>query len=238
MYASQNGHVETVLEMIPYAKIEDLEQALCWAAAGGHSRLVFAILENSSVSPNATFRVRYEYMNHISGGETALMLATRSLEPKCVQTLLEKGASVHKASSRDLSRFGLSSSNRPSKPEARTPLHSLARANINPTTEVAAREIMDMLLAAGADLEARDFSGHTPLLLTIGNGYTSSISPTALNLLLSAGADLCAMDSNGETLLHQACKTLANTEVASQLIYYKANPGQARSSDGATPLHW
>jgi hypothetical protein len=96
---------------------------------------------------------------------------------------------------------------------------------------------MDMLLAAGADLEARDGFGNTPLLLTINKRMGSS-SPTALNLLLSAGADPCAMDSHGETLLHRACKTLSNTEVASQLLGYKANPGQARSSDGATPLHW
>lgn len=222
--------------MIPYAKTEDLEQALCWAAAGGHFRLVSALLENSSVSPDTSSRIRSESLTGgITGGETALMLATKSLEPKCVQTLLEKGASVHKASSRDLNCLRFMGLHHQPKPEARTPLHSLTQAYVNPTEEVAAREIMDILLAAGADPEARDGSGNTPLLLTIGNGHRGS---AVFNLLLSAGANPCAMDSDGETLLHRACKTSSNTEIASQLLGYKANPGQARSSDGATPLHW
>ncbi|KAI9805730.1 MAG: hypothetical protein M1833_005223 [Piccolia ochrophora] len=237
MYASQRGHVETILEMIPHAKREDLEDALCWAAARGHFRLLSALLEHSDVSPDAVSRNRFESIGRVTGGETALMCAAGSLEPRCVRKLLERGASVHNASSRDMNRSGSFYLDEKPKPQMRNALHSLALVAINSTREPAAKEIFDMLLAAGADLEARDGSGNTPLLLCIGNQFYERDSPRILNLLLSAGADPCAMDSNGETLLHRACKTLVDTKVTKQLLGHKADPGKARSSDGATPLH-
>ncbi len=236
MYASQGGHVETVLEMIPYAKTGDLEQALCRAASGGHLQLMTALLENSNVSPDATSHIKHAPMSgHTTGGESALMLAVASLEPECVRVLLEKGASVRKESPREVNGPRLASRRRHSKPGERSPLHSLAQRRMSATEEVAARKILDMLLSAGADLKAADSQGNTPLLVTIGTEYEA---PKSLDLFLSAGADPCDMDSNGETLLHRACRAMSNTKVASQLLSYKAIPGQARSSDGVTPLHW
>lgn len=227
MYASQTGHVETVLEMIPFAKLEDLEQALCWSARAGHFQLVTALLENSKVSPDASYE-----------GESVLMLAAASLEPKCVRVLLDKGASVEKVSRHLANAPGLAHHAHHVKPDGRTPLHSLATISLNSTTESGARNIMEMLLSAGADLEAVDSQGNTPLLLTIDNQFTASDKHNMLDMLLSVGANLCAMDSKGETLLHRACKTMSNTKRAGQLLTHKALTRQARSSDGATPLHW
>lgn len=49
-----------------------------------------------------------------------------------------------------------------------------------------------MLLSAGADLEARDGNGDTPLLLTIQPDH-QQFGLVALGLLLSAGADAASI---------------------------------------------
>ena len=65
-------------------------------------------------------------------------------------------------------------------------------------------------LAEGADVNARDESGNTPLLLAIreGGGGTAgspaSEDPAVVTLLLEAGADVNARDNNGVTPLHHA----------------------------------
>jgi ankyrin repeat protein len=164
MYASQSGHVETVLEMIPYSKKEDLENALCRAAAGGHFQLMSALLEKSNVSPNATSVVKPSSMNNISGPEPALMLAAESLESECVRLLLEKGASVkQEVAPKEAKRprypqlaFGYAGH----WPKGRTAIHSLAKTNTRDTKNVSnIRNILEMLLSAGADLEAKDDGG-------------------------------------------------------------------------------
>ncbi|TVY17972.1 Ankyrin-3 [Lachnellula arida] len=232
MYASQSGHVESVLQMIPYAKKEDLEDALCRAAVSGHFQLMSALLEESKISPDATSAARSSGRNSCEGPAPALVLAAQSLEPECVRLLLEKGASVKQEPPKkvQVSRFFPGS-----RPEGRTAIHSLAQANTRDSKNVSnLRHILEMLLSAGADLEAKDGGGNTPLLLTVGPG---SEAYTALEPLLSLGADPSATDSNGETLLHRACRAMASTEVASQLLSHKALSAQARSSDGVTPLH-
>lgn len=235
MYASERGHVKTVLEMIPFAKTKDLEEALRWAAEGGHFPLLSALLENSEISPDLTpdltpKNTRYgSFADHETAfllatrspePETALFLATRSLEPKSVQALLEKGARVHIESI------------------AQTPLHALAQARINSKTEAAAREIMSMLLAAGNDIEARDGNDKTPLFSAIEGDYSASKTMMSVNLFLSSGANPCAMDCDEQTLLHVACKSSSRGELVSRLLECEANPREPRSSDGATPIHW
>lgn len=173
-YASQSGHVETVLEMFSYAKKEDLENALCRAAAGGHSQLVYALLERG-VSPDSTSIVQDFGINHRPGPESALMLAASALEPDCVNILLKRGASVKQ----EVAPSPVRQSRRPnmapiyfagsSSPKRRTPLHSLTQSNRGrrrstedsaaQTTAANMKSIIDMLLEAGADLEAKDDAG-------------------------------------------------------------------------------
>ena len=57
-------------------------------------------------------------------------------------------------------------------------------------------ETVRLLLDAGADLEARNVYGFTPLLYAAGNGHTE-----AVRLLLDAGAAVDARDEGGRTPL-------------------------------------
>jgi ankyrin repeat protein len=124
--------------MIPYIQMEDLENGICAACRGGHFQLVSFLLERTAVSADARCRIddKCNYNNNRGEGRTALMDAVESRSVECVRLLLEKGTDACKGSPR----------------HSRTPLHCLATPF--PYTlgrESNTKEILDMLLAAGAD---------------------------------------------------------------------------------------
>ena len=88
-------------------------------------------------------------------------------------------------------------------------------------------EALAALLEAGADADARDEDGVTPLHL--------AASPDIVEALLNAGADVDARPSNGRTPLHYAMLE-GNGEVLDALLEAGAN-ADVRSRDGLTPLH-
>ncbi|TGO16233.1 hypothetical protein BTUL_0030g00170 [Botrytis tulipae] len=237
MFASDAGHVETLIDMIPYCETKELEEALLRAAHRGHHILVTTLLEKTGVSPNAKAPVGYGGMGFIRG-QTALMVAVSSLEPRSVKVIIEKGG-IASLGSDHLTDLGsarpiMHSINSPESGD-RTPLHGLAMTTINQHNRAAAKEILDMLLLAGADLEARDSNGDTPLLLTV-SPKSHRYFQIALELLLSAGADPCIKNYNDDTLLHRACEELSSTDLAKQLLAFGAKPNQARISDGPAEL--
>ena len=61
------------------------------------------------------------------------------------------------------------------------------------------KNIVQLLLDAGADIETRDDSGDTPLIIASYKGRTEVVK-----LLVDAGADIEAMDDAGDTPLYTA----------------------------------
>ena len=110
--------------------------------------------------------------------------------------------------------------------EAWTPwvLHQAAQHTTNPT-------IVRLLLQAGADPNAPDDNGLTPLHAGAWNS-----NPMVVSHLVDGGADLSARENDGYTALHYAAAQSGNGRVIKVLLDRGANP-MAESNDGRTPLH-
>ena len=103
---------------------------------------------------------------------------------------------------------------------------------------------IDMFLANGADIEARNESGLTPLLLAAkkafsGVSYKDRVQAKILEvirLLLDRGADIEARSNTGRTALHRVTSE-GFSEAVDELLRRKANI-EARDATGLTALHF
>ena len=93
-------------------------------------------------------------------------------------------------------------------------------------------DVTRVLLADGADVNALDRSGLTPLQVAAASNTNSS----AIQLLLDAGADINARGKNGLTPLHDAAGMNTNTEIIQPLLNAGASIN-AQDKWGQTPLH-
>ena len=91
-------------------------------------------------------------------------------------------------------------------------------------------EIVEMLLAAKADIHSRDDKGMTPLHGAASNGRAQT-----LEYLISSGADIGAVSKQGATPLYLAAKN-GHTEVIRALIAAGANENMP-DARGCFPLH-
>jgi len=84
-------------------------------------------------------------------------------------------------------------------------------------------------IAHGADVNAKDWEGRTPLMLAAGSEY---FSPATIQLLIDEGADVNATSANGETPLDFA-KRAGQARVVELLLKAGAKGGAA--ADRTTP---
>lgn len=108
----------------------------------------------------------------------------------------------------------------------RTPLH-LAAVEGN-------AEAARFLLSQGAEVEARDRWGLTPLFVAIYEEPLILDRVPLVQLLIESGADIQARDAAGDTPLHMAA--LGETEIAALLLEHGAD-ANAVNDAGETPLH-
>jgi len=97
-------------------------------------------------------------------------------------------------------------------------------------------QVAKLLLKDGANLEARDREGRTPLILAAGNGETAVVK-----LFLDKGAGIEATDENGQTaLIRAACDCpivdMPDTDDSVRLLLARGANIEARDKEGSTAL--
>ncbi|KAH9003818.1 ankyrin repeat-containing domain protein [Lactarius hatsudake] len=140
-------------------------------------------------------------------GETPLYLASGS-RYHVAHLLLKRGAEV----------------NARTKNKA-TPLHSAATDRYGP-------EIVQMLLGHGADPDAKNDKGETPLILAL-QSYSESVE--IARLLLEHKVDVNVQTNNKTTPLHSLAALSGRLEIARMLLDQGADP-DAKNDEGRDPI--
>ncbi len=137
-------------------------------------------------------------------GETPLHSAARRGLPEIALVLIRRGANVN--------------ARRPDRLE--TPLHFASNA-----------EVGRVLIEHGAEVEALDWSGRTPLHWAAQVGLVD-----VADLLIQGGADVDRQEQDGSTPLHWAAQE-GHHEIVRLLLARGAKP-DVKNQAGSTPLHW
>lgn len=224
-YASSGGHTETVMEMIPFCKPETLEQLLCECCRFNRTDAVLGILDKSDVSADATYR-----------GATALYFACGSVNLRCVEALVNRGADVRKTSTWEPRPIILGGFR--GKKTMAAPLHRLVK-EWDCDNDSTCQAILRVLVKANVDLE--QLNGEESTALLIASGSTNNTGPELLHVpamraLLSSGADLNKVDRFGNTPLHRVFGTHRDPEAVQLLIEHGSDPNQI-GYRGKSALH-
>lgn len=236
--------------------VEILNHALCKASAGGHAEIVELLLDNGAdieaSDREVTPLMEASIMNHIEvvrlllnkganvngdrASSTPLTCAAANSDIEVVRELLVAGADPNKI----IDNGG--SAVRAAAGEGRLDVVITLMeygANINAPTSAALpvaasrghKELVEHLLANGADIDARD-AGDTALMNASWGGHQEIVHD-----LLRRGANHSLVDDTGDTALSIVSGTVQeHVEVAQMLIDSGADVNHANTA-GNTALH-
>ena len=127
-------------------------------------------------------------------GDTSIMKASRQCsDPNIIQLLIEKGANINDKEIRDTID--------------QTPLIVAAQGGC--------KEIVEILLQAGANIEHRNDQGETALISAAQEGHKEIVQ-----ILLDAGANVNQENADGETALELAIKLRHKKDLVDLLLKY------------------
>jgi ankyrin repeat domain-containing protein 50 len=102
---------------------------------------------------------------------------------------------------------------------------------LHPAARCGQDAVIQLLLGAGADINAINEARDTPLLIATGWG----VQPVVVQMLLEKGADVTARDDGGMTALHLAAENGHGAVIT--LLLEKGADVTAKSNNGWTALH-
>jgi len=222
--AAHSGNVEAVRLLAEHGADVNAgtftgETAAHLAVHGGNASAIVEILEELAAR-GADLGAELQVVDRNPHPQmSALQLAVATNMPQVVELLLRCKASVTGADG-----------------DMMTPLHHAAC--IQESTEV-----VRMIVAAKADLEAKARLGCTPIHVAATSGQVG-----AMDVLINAKAQLDSVTRDGETPLHKVARAMpppqamqqlsaATTTAGARLLLRKRAQVDARRKDGNTALH-
>ncbi len=195
------------------------ETPLMLAVRNGDAKIVSLL-----VNRGANVEAKDEYL------ETPLTLAARHWNSRVLQVLLKKVTDIS-----DKNR-ALMEATRSVVAVVMIPSSEPAPRNSVPRAEGEEVKKVRLLLESGANIEARDEDGTTPLISASGHGATEIVG-----LLLARGGRMDAVDDNGNTaLIAAACEcalaTMPSTYDIVKMLLDKGAKVNAQNHQGSTAL--
>ena len=213
-------HLELV--KIRFASIVEPSWALNYAASTGYLEGVKIALDN----PETNINCQFFYSGRNDFGPTALMGAALDGHKEIVELLLNAGADSNIVDASEMNNCELSIVGKTFK-NGTTAL-MLATKGRNRINNAGDKEIVELLLNAGADPNIQDFHGNTALLLAAKHGHKEIVE-----LLLNKGAKpnikqftqymVTFRSQNDSTALMEAAQN-GHKEIVELLLDAKADP--------------
>ena len=236
--AADFGHTETVRYLVGLTDVEvnhegnEAFTALHFAVQEGHHDVVEVLIDAGA-----------DIDAKINGGRTPLHVACLYRKLAIVKVLVKAGADVCVTTNEGTTCLMLASNYGHTEtvrylvglPEVDvhaannhswTPLHHAVKRNNGSHPDV-----IQVLIDAGADIEAKSGNGRSPLLLACEVGKLD-----ALKILVEAGAAVCATDSQGDTCLILAT-SFGHTEIVRYLVGLKEVDVNYQGRNNDTALH-
>jgi ankyrin repeat protein len=208
-YAATAGHTETMLELIPYLKKEDLERALHWAAMNRRSGVVAALLEMTDVDVDHQAGP-YSWPSTQNYGDTVVFQAAAGCDPATMRVCLGKGAKTMRFPRPRIQKTISTPLKTDQKDEEdRIPdtlMHAFAGkgdySRGGSASHDTLQEAFELIVKAGCDIDSVDDVGMTPLLYACSSRSGSTASDPIIMMLLRAGADASKLTQDGRSVFH------------------------------------